>query len=198
MVEVEYEGREGRALLVNAQFRDHVRRIEQTVRALLGPAPDGPAYKFAGPLSMNGDVERAVSARRETPGTARGNRPVLAVTDTHSLLWHANGRIEKLGPRARDHFARTDRRKTAVCVPTFVLAEVGGVGPSRPRPAPAPVRGVARRPAWQQGLHPGRPHRGRGAPCAESLRHHRARRSADRRHCGGASPLGTTRMSRRR
>jgi PIN domain nuclease of toxin-antitoxin system len=50
---------------------------------------------------------------------------VLAVTDTHSLLWHATGRIQKLGPRAREHFERTDRREAAVYVPTVVLAEVG-------------------------------------------------------------------------
>jgi len=50
---------------------------------------------------------------------------VLAVTDTHSLLWHANGRPQKLGARARDHFERTDRREAAIYVPTFVLAEVG-------------------------------------------------------------------------
>ncbi len=51
--------------------------------------------------------------------------PVLAVTDTHSLLWHATGQPRKLGMRARDHFERTDRREAAVYVPTFVLAEVG-------------------------------------------------------------------------
>ena len=49
----------------------------------------------------------------------------LAVTDTHSLLWHANQKDQKLGPRARAHFERTDRREAAVFVPTFVLAEVG-------------------------------------------------------------------------
>lgn len=64
-------------------------------------------------------------ARRETPGAASGAQRVLAVTDTHSLLWHANQRFQKLGPRARDHFERTDRREAAVYVPTFVLAEVG-------------------------------------------------------------------------
>lgn len=50
---------------------------------------------------------------------------MLAVTDTHSLLWHATGRFQKLGPRARAHFERTERREAAVYVPTFVLAEVG-------------------------------------------------------------------------
>ena len=36
---------------------------------------------------------------------------VLAVTDTHSLLWHANQKDQMLGPRARGHFERTDRRE---------------------------------------------------------------------------------------
>ena len=40
-------------------------------------------------------------ARRETPSAARGEQRVLAVTETHSLLWHANRRFQKLGPRAR-------------------------------------------------------------------------------------------------
>ncbi len=64
-------------------------------------------------------------ARRETSDAARGEHRVLAVTDTHSLLWHAIGRFQQLGPRARDHFERTDRREAAIYVPTFVLAEVG-------------------------------------------------------------------------
>jgi len=64
-------------------------------------------------------------ARSETPDAARSEQRVLAVTDTHSLLWHASGRVQKLGPRARDHFERTDRREAAIFEPTFVLAEVG-------------------------------------------------------------------------
>ena len=55
----------------------------------------------------------------------RGEPRALAVTDTHSLMWHASGRVQKLGSRARDHFERTDRREAAIYVPTFVLAEVG-------------------------------------------------------------------------
>lgn len=51
--------------------------------------------------------------------------PVVAVADTHSLLWYATRRFQKLGPRAQEHFERTDRREAAVYVPTFVLAEVG-------------------------------------------------------------------------
>ena len=49
---------------------------------------------------------------------------VLAVADTHALLWYASGQVHKLGRRAREHFERTDRREAAVYVPTFVLAEV--------------------------------------------------------------------------
>ncbi len=62
---------------------------------------------------------------RETLGAGSSERSVLAVTDTHSLLWHATQRVQKLGLRAREHFERTDRREAAVYVPTFVLAEVG-------------------------------------------------------------------------
>ena len=57
----------------------------------------------------------------------RGEPRVLSVTDTHNLLWHASGRVQSLGPRARDHFERTDRREAAIFVPTFVLAEVGAL-----------------------------------------------------------------------
>ena len=64
-------------------------------------------------------------ARPVARGVASDEPSVLAVTDTHSLLWHANQRFPKLGPRARVHFERTERREAAVYVPTFVLAEVG-------------------------------------------------------------------------
>ncbi len=64
-------------------------------------------------------------AQREKPGAGRGEPRVVAVTDTHSLLLRASGRVQKLGPRARDHFERTDRREAAIYVPTFVLAAVG-------------------------------------------------------------------------
>ena len=74
MVEVEYKGREGRALLVNAQFRDYVRRLEQTVRALLGPAPDGPAFRLAGSLSVSGDEDDAVAALRDRERRAAADR----------------------------------------------------------------------------------------------------------------------------
>lgn len=51
---------------------------------------------------------------------------MLAVTDTHSLLWYANPRThKKLGRHALEHFQRVDRREAAVYVPALVLAEVG-------------------------------------------------------------------------
>ncbi len=51
---------------------------------------------------------------------------MIAVTDTHSLLWYANLRThKKLGRDALLHFQRVDRREAAVYVPALVLAEVG-------------------------------------------------------------------------
>ncbi len=51
---------------------------------------------------------------------------MIAVTDTHSLLWYANLRShKKLGRDALLHFQRVDRREAAVYVPALVLAEVG-------------------------------------------------------------------------
>jgi PIN domain nuclease of toxin-antitoxin system len=51
---------------------------------------------------------------------------MMAVTDTHSLLWYANLRTHnKLGRDALLHFQRVDRREAAVYVPALVLAEVG-------------------------------------------------------------------------
>lgn len=74
VVEVEHRGLQGRALLVNAQFRDYVRLLEQTVRALLGPAPDGPAFRLAGSLSVVGDVEGDVEALRDRERRAAAAR----------------------------------------------------------------------------------------------------------------------------
>ena len=51
---------------------------------------------------------------------------MMAVTDTHSLLWYANLRTHsKLGRDALLHFQRVDRREAVVYVPALVLAEVG-------------------------------------------------------------------------
>ncbi len=74
VVEVEHKGHRGRALLVNAQFRDYVRLLEQTVRALLGPAPDGPTFRLAGSLSVIGDVDGAVAALRDGERRAAADR----------------------------------------------------------------------------------------------------------------------------
>lgn len=64
VVEVEHKGLPGRALLVNAQFRDYVRQLEHAVRALLGPAVGGAAFRLAGSLAVTDDVEGAVQALR--------------------------------------------------------------------------------------------------------------------------------------
>lgn len=74
VVEVEHKGLQGRALLVNAQFRDYVRQLEQTVRALLGPAPGGTTFLLAGSLSVVGDVEDAVEALRVGEHRAAADR----------------------------------------------------------------------------------------------------------------------------
>jgi PIN domain nuclease of toxin-antitoxin system len=67
-----------------------------------------------------------VTPQQQAPATPGREAPtVLAVADTHALLWFATGQHNKLGRRAREHFERTDRREAAVYVPTFVLAEVG-------------------------------------------------------------------------
>jgi len=51
---------------------------------------------------------------------------MMAVTDTHRLLWYADPRAHrKLGREALAHFQRVDRREAAVYVPALVLAEVG-------------------------------------------------------------------------
>lgn len=49
---------------------------------------------------------------------------VLAVTDTHALIWQSTGQPRKLGRMAREHFARTDAGEAVVYVPAVVLAEV--------------------------------------------------------------------------
>jgi len=47
-----------------------------------------------------------------------------AVTDTHALLFHATGN-GKLGPKARAHFAASERRDAITYVPAAVIWEVG-------------------------------------------------------------------------
>jgi PIN domain nuclease of toxin-antitoxin system len=46
-----------------------------------------------------------------------------AVTDTHALIFHAAGG-GKLGPKARAHFAASERREAITYVPTTVMWEV--------------------------------------------------------------------------
>ena len=48
----------------------------------------------------------------------------LAVTDTHALIWYAQGRPRKLGRRARSVFEAADRGGAAIYVPTIALVEV--------------------------------------------------------------------------
>lgn len=74
IVEVEHKGLPGRALLVNAQFRDYVRHLERTVRALLGPAPGGSAFRLAGSLAVVEDVEAAVESLRKREREAAADR----------------------------------------------------------------------------------------------------------------------------
>lgn len=49
---------------------------------------------------------------------------VLAVTDTHALIWASTGKLHRLGRRARQHFERTEQHQAAVYVPAMVLAEL--------------------------------------------------------------------------
>lgn len=46
-----------------------------------------------------------------------------AVADTHALIFHAAG-SGRLGPRAKAHFAATERRQALVYVPAAVVWEV--------------------------------------------------------------------------
>jgi PIN domain nuclease of toxin-antitoxin system len=46
-----------------------------------------------------------------------------AVTDTHTLIFHAVG-SSRLGPKARAHFAAAEQRAALVYVPTAVIWEV--------------------------------------------------------------------------
>ena len=74
VVEVEHKGLQGRALLVNAEFRDYVRRLEQAVRALLGPETGGPAFQLAGSLTVVEGVESAVEDLRGRERRAAADR----------------------------------------------------------------------------------------------------------------------------
>jgi PIN domain nuclease of toxin-antitoxin system len=48
----------------------------------------------------------------------------LYVTDTHALIWYAQGRFRKLGGEARQIYENADRRALAIYVPALVLTEL--------------------------------------------------------------------------
>ena len=64
----------------------------------------------------------------------------LAVTDTHALIWWANGEVRRLGRAARAFFEKAESGNAAIYVPTFSLLEVaeamrrGGFDPSQTFP----------------------------------------------------------------
>jgi hypothetical protein len=73
VVEVEHEGVQGRALLVNAQFRNYVRQLEQTIRALIGPTTAS-TFALAGSLTVVEDEEHTIDALRHQQRCAAANR----------------------------------------------------------------------------------------------------------------------------
>lgn len=48
----------------------------------------------------------------------------IVVTDTHALIWFAQGRAKKLGPAARRLYERADEGRATIFVPTLALVEV--------------------------------------------------------------------------
>jgi PIN domain nuclease of toxin-antitoxin system len=51
--------------------------------------------------------------------------PSLVVSDTHALIWYAQGRLNRLGLQARRVFERCDAGQAVIYLPTLVLAELG-------------------------------------------------------------------------
>ena len=51
--------------------------------------------------------------------------PLLAVTDTHALIWAIDGNRKRLGKHARKMFDNADEAKCAIYVPALALAELG-------------------------------------------------------------------------
>jgi PIN domain nuclease of toxin-antitoxin system len=51
--------------------------------------------------------------------------PLLAVTDTHALIWAIDGNRKRLGKQARKMFDNADQAKCAIYVPALALAELG-------------------------------------------------------------------------
>jgi len=51
--------------------------------------------------------------------------PLLAVTDTHALIWAIDGNRKRLGKHARKIFDNADEAKCTIYVPALALAELG-------------------------------------------------------------------------
>jgi PIN domain nuclease of toxin-antitoxin system len=66
---------------------------------------------------------------------------VVAVADTHALIWYADGRWHKLGRQARHAFEQVTNGNGAIFVPALVMVELGEA--SRRRQVDLP-EGVAR------------------------------------------------------
>lgn len=49
----------------------------------------------------------------------------IAVTDTHPLVWYAQGHHRRLGPTARRIFDAAEQGRAVIYVPTLSLVEVG-------------------------------------------------------------------------
>jgi len=49
---------------------------------------------------------------------------VLAVTDTHALIWAATGKLKRLGKQARRMFEQADRGECAIYIPAIALVEL--------------------------------------------------------------------------
>jgi PIN domain nuclease of toxin-antitoxin system len=49
----------------------------------------------------------------------------LVVSDTHALVWYAQGRGSKLGARARRVYEEVEAGRAVVYLPTLVLVELG-------------------------------------------------------------------------
>lgn len=54
-----------------------------------------------------------------------GIESVLAVTDTHALIWAATGKLKRLGKRARRMFEQADNGECAIYIPAIALVELG-------------------------------------------------------------------------
>ena len=50
---------------------------------------------------------------------------MIAVTDTHALLWAMTGQSRKLGRKAKAIFERAEQGRATIYVPSFSLVEIG-------------------------------------------------------------------------